>query len=120
LQALDEALNHNKLLKVKFDDFKAEKKSLSPQIAEKTAVGLSCAWAMCWCFTGQSDGIRLGARTRQSVVNRLGSRVTEEDAALFIAADQNECAMAFRKRTVQSIHQLRLPYFTPAASSGML
>jgi len=36
LQALDEALKHNDLLKVKFDDFKAEKKSLSPQIAEKT------------------------------------------------------------------------------------
>lgn len=36
LKALDEALKHNELLKVKFDDFKEEKKSLSPQIAEKT------------------------------------------------------------------------------------
>jgi RNA-binding protein len=36
LKALDDALKHNELLKVKFDDFKAEKKSLSPQIAEKT------------------------------------------------------------------------------------
>jgi RNA-binding protein len=36
LQALDDALKHNELLKIKFDDFKAEKKSLSPQIAEKT------------------------------------------------------------------------------------
>ena len=36
LNALDDALKHNELLKIKFDDFKAEKKSLAPQIAEKT------------------------------------------------------------------------------------
>jgi RNA-binding protein len=36
LKALDDALKHNELLKIKFDDFKEEKKTLSPQIAEKT------------------------------------------------------------------------------------
>ncbi len=34
--ALDEALNHNELLKVKFDEFKEQKKELTPQLAEKT------------------------------------------------------------------------------------
>jgi len=33
IAALDEALNHNELLKVKFDDFKEEKKELTPQLA---------------------------------------------------------------------------------------
>jgi len=36
LKALDEALNHNELLKVKFDDLKEQKKELAPQLAEKT------------------------------------------------------------------------------------
>ncbi len=36
LAALDEALKHNELLKVKFDDFKEQKKELTPQLAEKT------------------------------------------------------------------------------------
>ena len=37
LAALDAALENHELVKVKFDDFKAEKKVLSPQLAEKTA-----------------------------------------------------------------------------------
>jgi RNA-binding protein len=36
IAALDEALKHQELLKVKFDEFKAEKKELAPQLAEKT------------------------------------------------------------------------------------
>ncbi len=36
IAALDEALNHNELLKVKFDEFKEQKKELTPQLAEKT------------------------------------------------------------------------------------
>jgi RNA-binding protein len=36
ISALDEALKHNELLKVKFDDFKEQKKELAPQLAEKT------------------------------------------------------------------------------------
>jgi RNA-binding protein len=36
LAALDEALKHHELLKVKFDEFKAEKKELAPLLAEKT------------------------------------------------------------------------------------
>ena len=36
LAALDEALKHHELLKVKFDDFKEEKKALTPQLAEKS------------------------------------------------------------------------------------
>jgi RNA-binding protein len=36
LSALDEALNHNELIKVKFDEFKDQKKELAPQLAEKT------------------------------------------------------------------------------------
>lgn len=36
LAALDEALQHNKLLKVKFADLKEQKKELTPQLAEKT------------------------------------------------------------------------------------
>ena len=35
--ALDQALNHHELLKVKFDYFKLEKKELTPQLGEKTA-----------------------------------------------------------------------------------
>lgn len=36
LAALDEALKHNELLKVKFDQLKDQKKELAPQLAEKT------------------------------------------------------------------------------------
>src|SRR6266852_2806799 len=36
LTALDDALKHHQLVKVKFDHFKEEKKELSPQLAEKT------------------------------------------------------------------------------------
>jgi RNA-binding protein len=36
LAALDEALKHNDLLKVKFADLKEQKKELAPQLAEKT------------------------------------------------------------------------------------
>lgn len=34
--ALDQALAHQELLKVKFGDFKEQKKELAPQLAEKT------------------------------------------------------------------------------------
>jgi RNA-binding protein len=37
LAALDAALETHELVKVKFDDFKEEKKTLSSQLAEKTA-----------------------------------------------------------------------------------
>lgn len=36
LAALDDALNHHALVKVKFDDHTEEKKELAPQLAEKT------------------------------------------------------------------------------------
>lgn len=36
LAALDEELKRHELVKVKFDDFKEEKKELSPQLAEKS------------------------------------------------------------------------------------
>jgi RNA-binding protein len=36
LAALDEALKHHELIKVKFDDLKEEKKELAPQLAEKS------------------------------------------------------------------------------------
>jgi RNA-binding protein len=36
LAALDEALKHKPLLKVKFDFFKEQKKELTPQLAEKS------------------------------------------------------------------------------------
>jgi RNA-binding protein len=36
LAALDEALKHHELIKVKFDDFKQQKKELTPQLAEKS------------------------------------------------------------------------------------
>lgn len=36
LSAVDDALKHAELIKVKFDDFKQQKKELSPQLAEKT------------------------------------------------------------------------------------
>ncbi len=35
--ALDDALKHHDLVKVKFDEFKEQKKELAPQLAEKTA-----------------------------------------------------------------------------------
>jgi RNA-binding protein len=37
LVALDELLKRHELVKVKFSDFKEEKKTLAPQLAEKTA-----------------------------------------------------------------------------------
>jgi RNA-binding protein len=37
LAALDGALKQHELVKVKFDDFKEQKKELAPQLAEKTA-----------------------------------------------------------------------------------
>jgi len=36
LSALDDALKHHELIKVKFDDFKEQKKELAPQLAEKS------------------------------------------------------------------------------------
>ncbi len=36
LAALDDALRHHELVKVKFDEFKDQKKELSPQLAEKS------------------------------------------------------------------------------------
>ena len=36
LVALDDALKHHELVKVKFDDFKDQKKELSPQSAQKS------------------------------------------------------------------------------------
>jgi RNA-binding protein len=36
LAALDQALNHHELIKVKFDDFKDQKRELTPQLAEKS------------------------------------------------------------------------------------
>jgi RNA-binding protein len=36
LAALDDALKHNELVKVKFDYFKEQKKELTPQLAEKS------------------------------------------------------------------------------------
>ena len=36
LAALDDALRHRELVKVKFDDFKDQKKELSPQLAERS------------------------------------------------------------------------------------
>jgi RNA-binding protein len=37
LAALDTALNHHELVKVKLDDFKEQKKELAPQLAEKSS-----------------------------------------------------------------------------------
>jgi RNA-binding protein len=36
LRALDELLNHHELVKVKFDEFKEQKKELTPQLAERS------------------------------------------------------------------------------------
>ena len=36
LAALDEMLKHQELIKVKFDEFKEQKKELAPQLAEKS------------------------------------------------------------------------------------
>jgi len=36
LAAIDDALKHRELIKVKFDDFKEQKKELAPQLAEKS------------------------------------------------------------------------------------
>lgn len=36
LQTVRDTLAHRELIKVKFDEFKAEKKTLAPQLAEKT------------------------------------------------------------------------------------
>ena len=36
LAALDDLLKHHELVKVKFSDFKEQKKELAPQLAEKT------------------------------------------------------------------------------------
>ena len=36
LAAVDHALQHEELIKIKFDNFKDEKKELAPQLAQKT------------------------------------------------------------------------------------
>ena len=36
LAALDEVLKHQQLVKVKFDEFKEQKKEMAPQLAEKS------------------------------------------------------------------------------------
>ena len=40
LAALDEVLKHRELVKVKFDEFKEQKKELAPQLAEKSGCHL--------------------------------------------------------------------------------
>ena len=37
LAALDDALKHRELVKMKFDDFKEQKKELAPQLADRSA-----------------------------------------------------------------------------------
>jgi RNA-binding protein len=37
LQSVDEGLKHHELIKVKFDEFKDQKKELAPVLAEKTS-----------------------------------------------------------------------------------
>ena len=37
IRSLDAAFQHHELIKVKFDEFKAEKKTLAPQLAEKSS-----------------------------------------------------------------------------------
>jgi len=37
LQSVDEGLKHHELIKVKFDEFKEQKKELAPVLAEKTS-----------------------------------------------------------------------------------
>ena len=37
IQSVDEGFKHHELLKVKFDEFKEEKKQLAPVLAEKTS-----------------------------------------------------------------------------------
>jgi RNA-binding protein len=37
LQSVDEGLKHHELIKVKFDEFKEQKKELAPILAEKTS-----------------------------------------------------------------------------------
>lgn len=37
LQSVDEGFKHHELLKIKFDEFKEEKKQLAPVLAEKTS-----------------------------------------------------------------------------------
>jgi RNA-binding protein len=37
IRGLDAAFEHHELIKVKFDEFKTEKKALAPQLAEKTS-----------------------------------------------------------------------------------
>jgi RNA-binding protein len=37
VQSLDEALNYNALIKVKFDEFKEEKRAIAPMLADKTS-----------------------------------------------------------------------------------
>jgi len=37
LQSVDEGLKHHELIKVKFDEFKEQKKELAPLLAEKTS-----------------------------------------------------------------------------------
>jgi RNA-binding protein len=36
LQSVDEALKHHELIKVKFDEFKDQRKKLAPELAEKS------------------------------------------------------------------------------------
>jgi RNA-binding protein len=40
LAALDEVLKHHELVKVKFEEFKEQKKELAPQLAEKSGSDL--------------------------------------------------------------------------------
>jgi RNA-binding protein len=55
LAALDDALNHHELVKVKFDDHKEEKKELAPQLAEKTGSHFITRVGMWLCFIAQSQ-----------------------------------------------------------------
>jgi len=56
LAALDDALKHRELVKVKFDDFKEQKKELAPQLAEKSGSAWSPGWQCRRALPSETSG----------------------------------------------------------------
>lgn len=65
IAALDEALKRLELVKVKFDDFKEQKKELAPQLAEKPAAISSPGLAMSSCSFVRSRRSRRRSNNRE-------------------------------------------------------
>jgi len=71
LQSVDEGLKHHELIKVKFDEFKEQKKELALSSPRKPPVTSSCKWGTSSCSIARSPKHR--RQNEQNLQNEHGT-----------------------------------------------